>query len=111
MPSVEERVQGYVDSGYFEQYGHIFHQMLVAHLMLLRLHRQIFMELEHLQQLNLSMLRLHRQIFMKLEHLQQLHLSMLHLHHTLAAVALDPLLRRRWHHCMDQDLIFLLQER
>ena len=90
MPSVEERVQGYVDSGYFEQYGHIFHQMLVAHLMLLRLHRQIFMELEHLQ---------------------QLHLSMLHLHHTLAAVALDPLLRRRWHHCMDQDLIFLLQER
>lgn len=25
IPSVEDRVQGYVDSGYFEQYGHIFY--------------------------------------------------------------------------------------
>ena len=25
IPSVEDRVQGYVDSGYFEQYGHTFY--------------------------------------------------------------------------------------
>ena len=25
IPSVEERMQGYADSGYFEQYGHIFY--------------------------------------------------------------------------------------
>jgi len=25
IPSVETRVQGYVDSGYFEEYGHIFY--------------------------------------------------------------------------------------
>ena len=39
MPSVEERVQGYVDSGYFEHYGHIFHQMLVPHPLLLHLEK------------------------------------------------------------------------
>ena len=25
IPSVEDRIQGYVDSGYFDQYGHIFY--------------------------------------------------------------------------------------
>ena len=54
IPSIEERVQGYVDSSTLSNMDTFSIRMLVAHLMLLCLHRQIFMELEHPQQLHLS---------------------------------------------------------